>query len=523
MDVPTTASWVERLAAGIDRRASRRGFLARVGIVATALAFNPGGFLLRPRSAYASVCGEGSSCSTGWSVFCCTIAGGRNECPPGSFVAGWWRADGTSFCTGGTRYYIDCNARCDSPCSCGCPSGTCDNRRTCCNQFRYGQCHQEIGCYGPVVCRIVTCTPPWIWDRSCTTAAAVSNGTGTHNAPCLSSSSLADVVESPVIGRRADGRIEVVQTGPDGRIRQRTEVPGGGWSPWKDFGDRCVRAAKIATNADGRLEVFFLGVDQRVYHRWEVTPNGPWSEPVPLGGTVWSNAHGLSVLRARSGELRAFIVAGDSTLWTCSQVAAGREWASWLSLGGFHRANPSVGMNLDGRLEVFAVADDRAVYSAYQLSDGSWYGYKRLGGDHRCNPTVVSNGDGRLEVFTVSADRGLWHAWQETPGGGWSGWNPRGGTLPEGFSPAVVTNADGRLEVFTRSDDGTVYHQWQLTPGGGWGPWEPLTSGCPPQHHPVVGKRSDGRLVVFVERDDRHLFTAEQVSPGGGWSGLNPI
>jgi hypothetical protein len=42
-----------------------------------------------------------------------------------------------------------------------------------------------MACVGPIVCRVVTCTPPWIWDDSCTTTSATDNNTRFHNAACL--------------------------------------------------------------------------------------------------------------------------------------------------------------------------------------------------------------------------------------------------------------------------------------------------------------------------------------------------
>lgn len=152
---------VTRLASGLfGKRASRRSFLTASALVGSAVAVDPWTFFTKPVSAYATVCGAGAACSDGWSVFCCTINHGANSCPPDSFVGGWWKADRSSFCCGSARYYIDCNARCGSSWRCHCNSTTCDQRRVACNQFRYGQCHQEISCYGPVVCRMVTCTPP---------------------------------------------------------------------------------------------------------------------------------------------------------------------------------------------------------------------------------------------------------------------------------------------------------------------------------------------------------------------------
>ena len=174
-------------------------------MVATALAVAPADFILRPVTAFAAVCGcSGSSCDCGatccdgYTEFCCSLTG-SNTCPSGTLAAGWWKADNSSFCNSGPRYYIDCNATC-GPCGCGgsglcdrgcvacnchCASGECDQRFTCCNEFRYGQCHQDLACVGPIVCRVVTCVAPWDFDATCSTTSATANSTGSHDAPCL--------------------------------------------------------------------------------------------------------------------------------------------------------------------------------------------------------------------------------------------------------------------------------------------------------------------------------------------------
>jgi len=183
----------------------RRSFLARTAVVGSALATAPLDWALRPISAYAAVCSCGGSscqcgslCCDGYTEFCCTTTG-RNTCPPGTEVAGWWKVDGSSFC-GGPRYYMDCNATCGScrtcggtglcsgSCSgtpCGCAAGSCNNRKTGCNRFRYGQCNQSIACLGPIVCRVVTCVPPWQIESTCTTSPATDPATRNHNRSCL--------------------------------------------------------------------------------------------------------------------------------------------------------------------------------------------------------------------------------------------------------------------------------------------------------------------------------------------------
>jgi hypothetical protein len=115
-------------------------------------------------------------------------------------VAGWWRAEGNTYCDGNSRYYMDCNASSCGGCSCG-GSGTCSDtcvacncqcnhdrcaeRKICCTRFRYGQCNRHLACIGPITCRVVTCVPPWEWDSSCTTTDAVSQSTYSHNSPGL--------------------------------------------------------------------------------------------------------------------------------------------------------------------------------------------------------------------------------------------------------------------------------------------------------------------------------------------------
>src|ERR1700676_2335306 len=154
-------SVIDRLAAALEHRTSRRGFLVRTAVVGSALAVDPLDYLLHPGTAYAYVCRCGSSgcrcgslCCDGYTEFCCTTTG-SNTCPPGTFAGGWWRADGSAFCGGGARYYVDCHGECptqgapgfcggEDGLTCGCALGDCGNRQAGCIPFRYGQCHQEI-------------------------------------------------------------------------------------------------------------------------------------------------------------------------------------------------------------------------------------------------------------------------------------------------------------------------------------------------------------------------------------------
>ncbi len=199
------SKWLAAKAASLlDSRTDRRGFLAKVAVVGSAVVASPIAYATRPTSAYAQICGCGnlscdcgSQCCNGYTEFCCVIHG-SNTCPPGTFLGGWWKADGSTYCSG-ARYYMDCNALCSCGCgggssfcgpscdglTCQCAGDNCNNMRAGCNTFRYGQCNQQIGCCGRILCRVVTCTPPWEIDASCSTTTFVDDNTAEQNAPCL--------------------------------------------------------------------------------------------------------------------------------------------------------------------------------------------------------------------------------------------------------------------------------------------------------------------------------------------------
>ena len=177
----------------LERRTSRRGFLARAALAGSAMVVAPLRYLLRPVSAWAVIgpgsCGSGL-CTDGYTAFCCEINQGKNVCPPGTFIAGWWmctRYSGHGLCAAeGVRYYLDCNRLPSSSADCRCANGTCSERRTDCNVFRYGQCNTQIGRVTAIACRVVVCqNPSTVGGFNCNSSVAVDDNTCSHEWPCL--------------------------------------------------------------------------------------------------------------------------------------------------------------------------------------------------------------------------------------------------------------------------------------------------------------------------------------------------
>lgn len=303
----------------LSRRLHRRGFLVRAALAGSAISVTGWDYLLKPGDAYAAICGPAASCDSGWTAFCCSIHEGVNQCPPGSFAGGWWKADGAAMCGGDARYIIDCQARCRCACPpgsafCGrqcwncrpdCAHDACDQRRTCRNVFRYGQCNEHIDCSGPVVCRAVSCTPPWQWEQ-CSRVAATDNATVAHNATCLPA-------WGPIQRRYAELGSQASPLGATVRAVER--VPGG-------RRQRFTRG-RMYDAADDAPKFLLHGAVLRRYRRLGETGSAlgfPITDLVSVpGGTVaWFHHGGLY---ARSGH-RATILRG-------------RIHRAWLRSGGF--------------------------------------------------------------------------------------------------------------------------------------------------------------------------------------------
>jgi hypothetical protein len=227
---------------------------------------------------------------------------------------------------------------------------------------------------------------------------------------------------------------------------------------------------------------------------------------------------GRAATMGKDGKIDAFVLGSDHAIWHVKQAAPSSGWGSWQSLGGYVRSTPTIGKNLDGRLEMLAVGFDNHVYHQWQDANGNWSGWADMGGQIAGIPVVGANLDGRLEIFGRGTDNAIWHAWQTAPNSGWSAWASFGGGLQG--NPAVSRNLDGRLDVFALGTDNAIWHVTQVVPNANWGGWVSLGGGL--KAAPGVGRNLDGRLEIFAPGMDNQLYHKWQDASGNwtGWYGL---
>jgi hypothetical protein len=227
-------------------------------------------------------------------------------------------------------------------------------------------------------------------------------------------------------------------SGADGTLKVQFDGPPG-WTPHP--GAALTGTPAVAPSVDGRLEVFATDANGVLFHQWQNVAaaqqewSGWFSHGSPPGGTALAGSPALAI--NAHGLLALFIVGWDGVLYHIRQVAKNNGWSNWISHGTPPRttliASPSIALGPGGWLEVFVAGYDGALYHIREATaNDDWSGWishgsppgttVALGG----SPCVAPSADGRLELFVVGADGALYHIWQPAHTDDWSAWYSHG-------------------------------------------------------------------------------------------------
>jgi hypothetical protein len=226
---------------------------------------------------------------------------------------------------------------------------------------------------------------------------------------------------------------------------------------------------------------------------------------------------------AKDAEGRITLVARNSagTAYFRRQASAGSSsWSSWTSLSGTLVEDPVVARNANGRLTVFGIGNDRALYINHQSSSTTWTGWLRVGGAFGSHVVVGTNRDGRLEVFGRGTNGALWRSNQTSINtSSWTAPVSMGGVLSS--DPAVGLDRNGFLNVFLVGTSGRFFRVQQTSTN--WTGFIEMT-GVVASSAPTVGTNWDGRLEVYVRRSDNALAHAWHTTTGAtAWSGWGSL
>jgi hypothetical protein len=189
-----------------------------------------------------------------------------------------------------------------------------------------------------------------------------------------------------------------------------------------------------------RTDVFGLGNNYAMYHKrfWGVVDQNhlePWES---LGGAFTSTP---AAITWADGRVDLFGVGLDHAMYT--KTCADKQWTSdWLNLGGTFTSAATLVTRGPKLLEIFARGADFTLRSNH--TDGaSWFGWQNLGGALASPPVAVSWGADRTDVFAIFNDGALWHRWWD--GEIWNEWETLGGSYIG--EPAVASCGPGCLDI----------------------------------------------------------------------------
>lgn len=315
-----------------------------------------------------------------------------------------------------------------------------------------------------------------------------------------------EVQSRPIVGKNADGRLQLFAVAPDGEL-VTAATHDGAWGGWHGLGGDFAGAPAVARMDDGRLMVVARTADGELRRKLQVAPNGAFGAWASIGDGTASRPE---LVADAGGTLHLFVQADDGSLVHKRHLDQG-GWSAWAKLadvpGGL--GAPRVVRRAGGRIAVFVRGvSDGELYWLEQVGAG-FSPVASLGGDLDGPPTAARNDDGRLAVFARGADGSLMHIHEKSPDGGWTGWKDLGGDVR---APIATMNADGRIEVFAKGADGALHHIVQKAPDGSFGAWKAL--GGKIRGAPSVGRRSSGRLEVFARGGKGAVLHLLQDKPG---------
>jgi len=209
-------------------------------------------------------------------------------------------------------------------------------------------------------------------------------------------------------------------------------------------------------------------------------------------------------------NVRMFLWLGDPALklWTGPAGPIG-----WTGLGGWVVSLPSMIVDDQGRIHIFVVGGDWALWDNI---DGVWY---CLGGSLASAPFPVKDSYGKIHVLVRGSDGALWDLAFDTSA--WTaGWYGFGGAIAE--MPTATQYWTGNIVIMVRGIDNALWAFDLWDPVGMSGNW--VGHGGSILGVPYAMMDTSGNVHAFVQGSDNALWDHVADGPGSfNWYGLGGV
>jgi hypothetical protein len=293
--------------------------------------------------------------------------------------------------------------------------------------------------------------------------------------------------------------------------------------------------------AGTRVDVFGVDAGQRIYTAYTEEEGAEeatgWQRSAQLNGGVAAKGTSVYGVKRHGNRMDIFAVGTDRRVWTAfwdtSRAGNPRAWQGWWVLGTLKlKANSSVHAvtSHQDRMDLFAVGEDRKVYTITWTAAGQWGSWTALPGVSPNGNTMVYGVSGArftnsLDIFVVNTadwDFPYWNSYDPTKG--WAGWQRIGDTqIMPGTSVFPVSRTWGTIDIFTvQAFTGAVLtSSWDSVVG--WSDFSQVSGGrSVSQSTPFATSRTDRTIDLAVVGTDMSVFVANLGTDRrwSAWTGL---
>jgi hypothetical protein len=266
----------------------------------------------------------------------------------------------------------------------------------------------------------------------------------------------------PAVVLDSSGQLKLLAVSSDGTLWTISQTGPGNWSgaTWRNIASGVKGRPALVSNPDGLLQAFVRTSSDSIE---ALTSNsiGPNWAANSLGGVVTSDP--AAVVDA-NGITQVFAIGTDRSLWNTGIASSGVIYP-WSWLGGSLKGDPTV-ISRSGLLYVFSRAADDSLAYNYESGPSTWNGWQDAGGQLVSDASAAVNSDGRVEVFVVGTDLAVWRNAQVTADNNnfySSNWGSLGGRIIGDIFPIV--DQTSVLNLFVIGGDHGLWNMWQAVPG----------------------------------------------------------
>jgi hypothetical protein len=276
---------------------------------------------------------------------------------------------------------------------------------------------------------------------------------------------------------------------------------------------KATSAPAVVAHSDGSLDVVVRGYDQALWHQhYDGTTWKNWNNTA--GGLLLSSP---AITSRALGELDVFAVGTDNHVYHTHWLSP--TWTTWALVedGGIFEEidvsvplpeaySPAVAARGGNHLDLFRLGPDHTLRWSHSSDGTTWDPWQNLGGMLASNPGAISLGDGRMQVYALGMDGALWY---RTYNSGWGAWeylkNPD--EFSENAFPVLTSPAVGEVAVYLAGMDDQI---WLIEHNGSsWGSWSSIQVATEVGNKSTLGNLGLG--LVFDGRDD-HIEVTVDVS-----------